>query len=336
MIAAFAAFIFGAMQPASAPSAAACTASAAQRTTVEEIAAAPEQWAGRCVTIEGPASGTTIYSGIDGVYLAHRGPGGRAHGRAAARHRLGLYSRDSALRARFAGSPAVHLTVTGTVDTCARMQARADAARGDEIYVGSLGGFCHSFGGAVVHASTWVADPSRRYRRQAGEAARQRIGTYAPMPADWPHRPALEAFARDFLQALRSADREGLAALHGEDARSDEGGTLLPALLRERGGGWADIRRQAFPQAAIFVTAAEGGGAAPPLADQPEGLICFCRSGDCAQLWPISWGDADNAQERPYACTFVSPAEWVPRRAVLDTPRRSAWLPEPPQSAFRR
>jgi hypothetical protein len=315
---------------------AACTPERAERTSVAAIARRPERFVGRCVTVSGPAAATTIYTSVEGSYLAHRGRGGHASGPPASLHKVGLYSPNAELRERYYLSPLFRLTVTGTVDTCALMQQRAEAAGGPEIRVVTLGGHCHWQDGAVIHAVSWSEEPPRSYRRLMGERARARVGSFARLPQASPQRAALESFANDFLRALRAGDRAALAQLHDVAPQASERDPALRALLDDPGSVWAEIRRGPVPRRAIFAPTRPQSAAPEPAGDLPEGLACFCRVRDCSGAWPIAWADADNAAERPYACTFVQPAEWLPRRARLGTPERAAWRAEPARTAFRR
>ncbi|HEX8126309.1 MAG TPA: hypothetical protein VF548_12065 [Allosphingosinicella sp.] len=45
-----------------------CELGTAERTTAREMAAAPDEWIGRCVQIEGFTSGYTFYQDVGGVY----------------------------------------------------------------------------------------------------------------------------------------------------------------------------------------------------------------------------------------------------------------------------
>lgn len=333
MIGVLASILLAAYQPAATP---ACTADAAIRTSVAAIARRPDRFVGRCVTVSGPAAAATIYTHAEGTYLAHRGRGGHASGPPASLHRVGLYSPNGALRERDARSPVVHLTVTGTVDTCARMQQRAEAGGSGEMRVFTLGGYCHWQDGPVIQAATWREHPARHYFRLMGERARARLGSLAEIPEDWPRRPDLEAFAHGFLRALRAGDRAALAELHDIAPRGRESSATLRALLDDPASVWAEIRRGPDSEIALFVRAIGQSATLGAASALPEGLACFCRVRNCAQLWPIAWADADNAPQRPYACTFIEPAEWLPRRAQLSTPQRPAWRPEPQRTAFRR
>jgi len=326
--------LLASFQPAASPPA--CTPDRAERTSVAAIARNPDRFVGRCVTVSGPVGGTMIYTDNEGIYLAHRGRGGHSAGPPASLHRVGLYSPNAEIRARYSRPPPVRLTVTGTVDTCARMRQRVEAENRPGQVLTMLGGYCHWQGGPVIHAVSWRENASRRYERLMGESARARLGSLAQIPADWPHRPDLEAFARDFLHALRAGDRAALAQLHDISPAGRERDATLHALLDAPGSVWAEVRQGPTPQQVIFTEAMTQSSALGAADELPDGLVCYCRVRDCSQTWPIAWADADNAPERPYACTFVQPADWLPRRAWLDTPQRPAWHPEPRRTAFRR
>lgn len=338
MISALAALLLASLQPVTAdPSG--CTAQRAQRVTVEQIARRPERYYGRCVTVSGPVGTTAIYSGVEGIYLAHRSSTGHTSGPPASLHRIGLYARNNAIRARQTGRPPERMTVTGIVDSCERMEARADVSRGpDDVLPILLGGYCHWTNGPVVSAASFQVNPAVRYERLAGEAARRRYGNIRPAPPNWPHLPELRAFASEFLTALRAGDRAALAALH--DTRPDTthiyDSAVLAYLLTDATSPFAEIRRGPMPQMAIFVPTAPQSFAVGAPGTEPEGIICFCRTSDCGDRWPIFHGDSENAADKPYACTSVQPADWLPRKAQMETWPGRAWLMEPRRTAFRR
>jgi hypothetical protein len=63
--------------------------------------------------------------------------------------------------------------------------------------------------------------------------------------------------------------------------------------------------------------------------------ICFCRTADCSDRWPIAFNDADNDPWRPYACIQAKPRDDGPGRIVLNTPIGVGWLREPGATAYR-
>ena len=180
----------------------ACTSDIATPATVTEIARRSANFIGRCVTLSGPSSGASLFSGIEGIYLG-QWPSVFG-GRVGARHRIGLYSQNHALRDRslMANGPP-HLSVTGRVDSCERLHARLEAAHPDGLAM--MGGYCHWFGGPYVDVASWSVDPAIRYERLVGEASRRRVGDLVPAPAGIRDLAALRAFARDFLDAVRAA-----------------------------------------------------------------------------------------------------------------------------------
>ncbi|HWT13046.1 MAG TPA: hypothetical protein VN231_09870 [Allosphingosinicella sp.] len=305
-----------------------CSRDGAISATVAEIARDPDRFLDRCVTVTGALAGIRMYSGREGLYLAHRV--GRNGNPVAANlaHRIGIDSQDlRELRMRY---PQL-TTVTGRVDSCERRSARIVAAGG----IPFLGGYCHYEGGPTIVVDAYNLT-EQRFERMIGEEARREFGNLAAMPPDWPHRPRVEAMATEFLGALRAGDRAKLSELHGIRGEEDEHDrALLFSLLEDRDSVFAEIRQASSPQSAVFVSAAEDG---TPLAapEGPAALVCFCRGPDCAGRWPIAGNDANNEPRRPFACTRVEPSEEDALGATLRTPIGGGWVTEPAQSASGR
>lgn len=322
----FLAFILAALSqpaPAAPPP---CTAREAIRTTVVEIGRRPERFLDRCVTVTGAYSGIRMYSGRDGLYLAHRfGRDGNV-ARADLAHRIGIDNQEMReLRMRFPQ----RTTVTGRVDSCERRVARIRAAGG----IPFLGGYCHYEGGPTIVVSAYDISEGR-YERMTADAARRSYGNLAPMPADWPARAQIEAVAAEFLQALRTGDEPKLAALHETNGETNEHGrALLFELLQNPESVFAQLRRAAPAQTAIFVSAAEDGTLLGR--ELRAATICFCRTADCSDRWPIAFNDANNDPSRPFACINAEPRDDGPRRVVLNTPIGGGWLTESAASAYQ-
>ena len=313
--------------PAPLPPLPPCTAAEAVRTSVVEIGSHPDRFLDRCVTVSGAFAGVSMYSGREGLYLVQRfGRDGNVPG-ANLVHRIGIDNqglRD--LRLRYPQQA----IVTGRVDSCARRYARIQAAGG----IPFLGGYCHYYSGPTILVSAYALTEAR-YERLTGEGARSAYGNLVAMPADWPHRAELEAVTAEFLQAIRAGDRAKLAALNETNPETNEHGrALLFDLLQNPDSVFAQLRTAAPAQAAVFLLAAEDG---TPLgrADGPAATICFCRTADCADRWPIALNDANNDPDRPYACIRAEPRDYPPRRVVLNMPFGGGWVTEPAATAFR-
>jgi hypothetical protein len=304
-----------------------CDASNSIVTTIPGIQAEPARFIGRCVTVSGAVSGRRLYTGREGIYLVSRAWEARAGDSPDFRHRLGI---DGQTMRGLARHPS-WTTVTGWLDSC---ELRAERARRrplapGEIRIPSLGGYCHWEGGPVLVPSDYSLR-ELRYDRLVGEEARQLYGNLAPMPAVWPFRRQMEVMAGDFLAALRSADREALEALYDDQIGRED----LSYLIDDPASPFAELRGSAPSQTAHFVGMAPDGSLLDR--DEPDATICFCRSGDCSNKWPIARFDAENAPERPFACIRVVPRDWVTRGFGLDTMTRGGWLYEPAATAFRR
>jgi hypothetical protein len=311
-----------------------CTAANSVQTTIAEIQSHANRFINRCVQVSGLIAGRTIYSGRDGIYLVSRSRAANNQARASFEHRLGIDSQQLGLPP---GQPS-WATVTGWVDSCEQRAARRQRARETRLdsLIGTLGGYCHWEAGLVLvprdHAVREV-----RVERLTGESARQRFGNLVRMPTDWPQRTAVEEFAADFVASLHTRDRSRMAELHDirPTTRHQGDRAMLDMLLSEAESPFAGIRAGDAPQTAIFVRREHDGSLRDR--DAPSAVICFCRSADCTNRWPISDVDAGNSPERPYACTRVEPRDWMRRGAGLSTaPSRRGFLAEPMETAFRR
>jgi hypothetical protein len=315
-----------------------CTASDSTPATVLEIATRPQHFVGRCVTVTGPASGIALYDGVEGIYLS------QSAGRNSGRHRIGLYSRDNAIRREAAKrrAPAL-LTVTGRVDTCEAMEAaarRASEARKretGEISIVFMSGYCHYLGGPVVRADSYT-EADVRLERLTGERARRLYGELVVPPPDWPVLSWMLDLAGQFESALRTGDRERLARLHDISLETDhESSREMLDYLLDQASPFAEVRTGGQVQSELFIHSGGLSGSRYVVHSRyPSGVLCFCRTRDCTHVWPISASDASNAPDKPYACTMIEPQDWTRRKAAFRTPVNSAWLAEPARTAFRR
>ena len=330
MISILAALLFASAQSPT-PSTDVCSASNAVPASVAQIARDPDNFVGRCVTVTAPSSAAALFQDIDAIYLGTApAPFESAHGE---RGRIGLYVLEdpSPLREMAHNGP-LHLTVTGTVDTCEATMARYRAAferkhAPNEILIPSLGGYCHWFGGPVSRATSYSVDLAARFERLTGEAKRREVGDLVPATPGMPSFGALQSFAREFADAIRRQDRAALSALHDDQASAAE----LSYMLDVPDSPFAVLRSGEAGEAMLFArrdASAERG-------EVPGGVICFCRTADCAGRWPIARMDAGNGPERPYVCTELEPRDWRPRLAGLNTRIGPGWLAEPAGTAFR-
>jgi hypothetical protein len=313
------------------PGEAPCTARTATRTTVTDIGEKPERYLGGCVTVSGPASSVALFSSVEGIYRSQLLTAeGNPDPRESRRNRLGLYSKDNAIR-RLRLGRVPWLTVTGIVDSCERKQARAVAAAGKDSIV-MMGGYCHYYGGAVIDAVDFSVDRSKTSRRLTGEAARSKVGDLVLAPDDWPHLAALRRAGEEFRAALRSGDRAALARMHDiADKPGEHDAELLESLVARSDSPFAELRSDPSLPMAVFVRRHEverARAGRPP--EAPFGTICFARVHSRSVAWPIAGNDADNDPARPYACTSVVWRDWAQRKVGLDTRlSRGGWLDEP-------
>ncbi len=310
---------------ASASEEASCTRRTARRATVVQIARQPERFLDRCVTVTGAFAGITLYSGREGMYLVGRY--GRDGNRVAANqvHRIGIDNQQMRnLRMRYPQET----TVTGRVDSCERRSQRIIAAGG----IPFLGGYCHYHDGPSIVVSAYSIT-ERQYDRLMGEDARQRFGNLAPMSVDGGSRDVIEAAAAAFHQALRARDRARLMQMHDIRTENPQERTLLYSLLESQYSVFRQVRERDSVQTAFFVTADENGAPFDEQRPLAAATICYCRTNDCAGRWPIALNDANNEENRPYACTQFQVQQGD--RQVFSTSTDGGWMREPASTAIR-
>lgn len=317
MIAALAGLLLAAVPQPAVP----CSERTATRATITQIGTNLPEWVGRCVTLEGPLSATTLYDSVQGLYLSNRiAADGHYKKEARRRHQIGLYVREDTLRSLLLdGRGLPHLRVTGTVDSCERIYDRAMAKAG-KLKLVFIGGYCHYTDGAVIHAVDWKLDTDRRYARLTTPEARREFGDLVEAPADWPGLPEVRRQADAFRRAIVARDRDALAALHDISPTPDT--WPLMEMLSRLTDPVPPFAIDAEP--AIFIRRYD---VSRPF-DRPYATICFRRAVGTEDIWPISANDADNAASRPYFCTHTV---WGRDGGVkLDTPiSRGRWLAEP-------
>jgi hypothetical protein len=306
---------------ASAPEARPCTRANAVPADVRQIAAEPERWRGRCVRLEGYVAHNLFVADIAGGYSA------QATNRADRRNDgwLGLYF-QSRRDYRFAPRRG---TVVGVVDDCASNYARGVAEAAPDTLV-MPSGYCHYRGGLILIPASFHSSGRARFERQMGDEARRRFG---PVPAE------VRALARTFLEKVRTGDAAALRAFVGLWSEVEpEDGTWAAAftdyLLGRNGSPIAALRDLPQPQIAFFQESLSR--AEVEEGETGDWHICFCKTADCAAVWPISAADATAEPRRPYVClrAFDSRNGGNPADA-LGLVRRGG-VREPARTAFRR
>ncbi|HEX8257719.1 MAG TPA: hypothetical protein VF589_08790 [Allosphingosinicella sp.] len=315
-----------------------CRAEKAVAVTVEQLTAAAGQFEGKCVTVSGPAWRRSMYSGVDGFYLTYRlGPDGWT-GPEGRRRRVGLN-----FTGPWAGLESLRsLSVTGVADSCERMRRVLDAEDEAEerlrkrtgsqaMTIRMLSGYCHFYPGPVVWVTDFKQDVSRLYERRVGEEARRSVGSLVEVAPQWPRYSGLLALARQARKALGDRDRQRLTELFAK------GGNPRPELewlLEKPGTPFRELHDPDFDAPlAIFADAAGQYGVPAAAVPTLDGYVCFCRTGDCQDKWPIAEIDTRMNPDHPYACFDVDTDG--AGAVYLESRRGYAPLREPPGSAFR-
>jgi hypothetical protein len=297
------------------------------------IAVVPEAWMGRCVRLEGFVRFNLYFADVAGAYAAsstndddRRNDGW-----------LGLYhSPGERLRDRLERS-----SVIGRVDDCAAGYERAVAEADPDVIIMPTG-YCHYRGGLVlVHARTRSRGRAV-FERQMGERARLTYGDLETEAEAGPVPAEVRTLGDRFLAALRGRDVGALRSFVGLWSEHEHWNRARWARVFSRwlmgydGSPLAALRDgPASPQTAYFrerilsVEKEEGASG--------DWHVCYCKTADCTNLWPISARDATAESSRPYLCLIAfndrlssrGPAD---RLAVV----RSGGIREPSQTAFRR
>lgn len=322
MIGFFSALLLAAQPAAETP--VPCIQAASVMATVEEIAGDPDRYLDRCVTVTGAVAGILMFSGREGMYLAHRfgsDGGTSSEGRV---HRIGIDRQD--IR-DFGMDYPQQTTVTGRVDHCERRADRIRAAGG----IPFLGGYCHYYDGPTIVVDAYSIT-EKRHERMVGEEARRRFGNLALMPKDWPTRPQVEGITAELVTAMRAGDRAKVAELHDfREAETEGQRGVLYRLLDDPDSAFAAVR-QGPVQTAYFLMAAEDGSPFGRERSDAAAIVCFCRIAGCSDRWPISLNDTAEAPGRPYVCTHVQTYD-AATRPHFYTEDVGGWTTEPAATA---
>ncbi len=279
------------------PRSSVCTADNSEKVAVGAIAAAPADWMGKCVVVDGLYSDERIYRDVDAIYgVSDASVGGYIDG---------LGQLPGAWRGSF----------VGRVSDCAEAEETLLAAQlrapGISLHGRVLG--CTKPDGPFLMfmSTTGEFGPSGVERRLQGGKG----GDLELAGADWPHLAIVTQTAQAFQAAMRAGGASALSAVLDDAYRTElllGGDDSALALLKSGGGAptvFAD--RDAGPDA----IAAEA---------------CWCKQRACGKLWPIDSRDADNQPSRPYACMRVEgvlrEGQW---RYRVDTSNDVAGLQEP-------
>lgn len=279
------------------PRSAVCTADNSQKTDIAAIAAAPADWMGKCVVVDGLYSDERVYPDVDAVYGVRKAyVGGYIDG---------LGQLPGAYRGSF----------VGRVSDCAEAEETLLSAQlrapGISLH-GRVLGCAEPQGPFLMFMSTTGEfGPSGAKRRLPGAKG----GDLMLAPLDWPHLAAVTAKANAFEAAVREGDADALGKVLGDAYRAQLllGSDDSALSFLKQGGGMATVfaDRDATPDA----VAAEA---------------CWCKQRACGKLWPIDSRDADNQPKRPYACLRVEgvlrEGQW---RYRLDASHDVAGLQEP-------
>lgn len=314
-----------------------CTWSRATPASIQAVMSDPSRYRGKCVEVRAITNGYLLFTSVEGYYRSGPLVGGEPEANPNDRERLGIY--NSELLERTPAGELRHVTAVGTLRDCEadREAAYADAAPNEIIWIS---GFCHYADGPYLWLDHVEVGPLVDAARLTGEDMRSKVGNLFFAPADWPYRKFAEEKAREYLGVLRRGDRSAFSKMHLETERPPQ---LRNSVSLAFGShpGFTKLRRTGRePQMAILVQREE-----PRI--EPQGVetlhgprsefdeysatICFCILPDCTALWPISWFDADNRDDRPYVCTELQPFVVYRQGTVpaFSTQRGRHGLPEP-------
>ena len=278
-----------------------CAPTNSEPVQLTAIAADPRKWLGHCVTLSGVYADERVYANVDAIYgKTAASIGGYVDGRG---------SMDGFWRGEF----------TGRIADCAKAAADLEAGllHSPGILIdGNRQAGCKSAEGQFLQfMSQGLLVPADIVRVTSPTTGRM-AQAFAPVLGDWPHYPGLEKAVVAFLTAFRAGDRRALAARVGGDYAAERVLSEDSALTSLRSP--TALRSVAF--ADHFADSAAAFDA----------TTCFCRSGNCAKLWPIAQRDADNQSSRPYACLRVVGHKQAEAWSYeIDALARFDGLPEP-------
>jgi hypothetical protein len=321
----------------------ACTRANAESATIRQIMTEPDRFRHRCVTVTALQRGASMFESVDDFYLASPFAG-KPEANPIYRGRL-ILENQRRMRSWLGHADADRLhraTATGEVRDCVEIRDAIQASAGPDEIVFTTG-LCHYLHGWYLQTSELEIGEAVPAVRLTGEANRTRVGNLVEAPPSWPYRAFVEEHARRYLAALRAGDRTTFLALHLDAERPQSGGAAGRDALEAGFGrhrGFADLRTSPrSPQMAIFLEDEPGPATTPPgqAPSDYSALICFCRGPDCTARWPISSFDADNREDRPYACTDFSPYFLMGRpQPAFSTAQSNGGLPEPSASSPTR
>lgn len=302
-----------------------CTWGNSRRVEITEITSHPERYHRTCVTVRGllfaepgdriftvSASQMAAYRSDEGIYWRSRG------------------SRSISVIADEGVSqlPNHHYaSVTGMVLVCkivhteldiehAMTEAAMRAAGNEDTWVYLLDGMCGNSTDPYVYVRSSRSLPGEVPPRLLPHDRNSMTGNFLPAPREWRHRSRVEELARKFLNTLRNRDFAALAALHVEFTDHDWRNPAITSAGQLDGGPFAVfgrlMRTTHEPQILIVPWRWHNRphNELDPQGDDYSSMVCYCLTDDCRKLWPIHYFDADNRQDRPYACLHIEQQRW--------------------------
>lgn len=308
---------------AAAPATRPCAAREAVTVDLRAVARAPEAWFERCIRMDGFVSRNRFYADVGGYYAS------AANDADARRNEgwLGLYT----IKRRWP-EQLVHATVTGRLGSCERAAAAAEARRKPNVII-MLTGYCHYTGGLTLRFTEIEAQGPARLERLMGRVAREDYGDLIAAQSRSLVPPVISDLADQFIAGVRRGDGATLAELvvpyiTGYDEDPARVAAFRFYLAGEGDSALAFLRQADEPQRAYFYE--RQSPEHQSFGYVPTWHVCFCRTADCSETWPISAIDSDATTDRPYVCVrTVMPDEGLnsPPRQLGIVP--TAGLPEP-------
>lgn len=274
---------------------ASCGFQNAREVQPNELMAAPEEWIGECVHLNGYVSGYTFFADVAGVYRF--GAANRMYD--PNQGWLGLYFDDqSDWQDRMRSA-----SVVGRVNTCQRSYEAA-LAEADEDTLIMMIGYCHYRGGLTLNSVQIRAGSEIQFERQVGDQNRRSFGDLSEqMPPSMLPIDVTDLFDL-FLSALRSGDTVLMGQIVDSwnllDDELDR--QAFVSYLAGRRNSPFSVMREAGPELQIaYFLERENSEFAEDESDQAW-VGCFCVEEDCTGRWPISTIDATAETRTPYVC----------------------------------
>ena len=308
------------------PDEALCAVSEATPVTANQLLLDPKAYEGRCITVSGWLADGSLYQDVEDFYRPSSLD--KKHEPSEARF-IGVYHYydydwdfadvDPTLRSYsteidYEDGPE-WVTITGRAGDCESGRPNEDAPY---LLLATDHSYCGWSGVAYVKAQIVAIDLSKRATRLTDQSLRDTLGTLVRLEKNDPHfaegSRIASAFYTDMRKALILKEEDAIARHFG----IPEGVTIETSRFEE----FYELASSAFsfssgepyrydptiPQMALFRfdENLRSQMDEDDLAD-PFDFMCFCKTEDCSDVWPLRGDDTYYREDRPFACAQIIP-----------------------------